>query len=156
MHYEITKSDNDPTGAVSDFIHRHGNSVEIVETTVGAGFKARRAKDAKVSGKDLGELAVEEYARNLPRATGPGFVPLVLFEDPDVLGLTIANMKDVHLLNTTAFLRVLYQEGTLPEGAALIAEINLARKSPLREFEKPARAKSVRSQWLKRGRDGTQ
>ncbi len=156
VHYEITKSGNDPTGAVSEFISRHANSIQVIETTVGAGFTARRARDPKVSGKDLGELAVEEYARHLARTTGPGFVPLVLFEDPDVLGLTIANMKDVHLLNTTAFLRVLYQEGRLPDGADLIDEINLARKSPLREFEKPARTKSLRSQWLKRGRSGTQ
>ena len=154
VEYEITKPENDPTGTTAEFIKRHANTIRIVETTVGVGFKVRRKADPTVRSKDLGELAVEEYARHLVRTTGPSFVPLVLFEDPDVLGLTIANMKDVHLLNTTAFLRALYEEEELPEGKDLIDTINRSRKSPLREFEKPARTKRLRSQWLKRGDGG--
>lgn len=149
VHYEITKPANDRDGKIADFIRRHGNMINIVATTVGDGFQARLARDPNTSSKDLGELAVEEYARYLRRSTGPSFVPLVLFEDPDVLELTIANMKDVHLLNTTALLRTLYEEELVPEGNELIERINRARKSPLREFEKPARTKRIRSQWLK-------
>ncbi len=154
FHYEITKQENDPEGQVRNYLRLQANRVSIIDTTVGAGYQARKAKNPGVSGKDLGELAVEEYARALARTTGPSFVPLVLFEDPDVLGLTIANMKGVHLLNTTGFLRVLYEENELPEGQDLIERISRSRKSPLLEFEKPARTKRIRSQWLRKTTDG--
>jgi len=74
----------------------------------------------------------------------------VLFEDPDVLELRIAKLKDVHLLNTTAWLTTLHEAGELPEGKELIAQINAARATPLDGYEKPARTKKLRSQWLKR------
>lgn len=74
----------------------------------------------------------------------------MLFEDPDVLELRIAKLKDVHLLNTTAWLTTLHEAGELPEGKELIAQINAARATPLDGYEKPARTKKLRSQWLKR------
>ena len=153
VHYEITKPQNDPGGRIRQFIDRHANMIKIVETNVGEGFKSRQAKDPSTPGGNLGEIAVEEYATYLAKTTGPSFVPLVLFEDPDVLHLRIAHMKDVHLLNTTAWLQTLNGAGLLPEGKALIERINKARKSPLIAFEKPARTKKVRSQWLKVDKD---
>ncbi len=83
VHYEITKPQNDVHGRVAAFLERYGNQVEIVETNTGAGFKARRAKDPSTPSSNLGEDAVSEYARLLARTSGPDFVALILFEDPD-------------------------------------------------------------------------
>ncbi len=150
VHYEITKTENDPNGRVAAVLRRMHNQIVIVETNVGVGFQTRRARDPETPSRNLGEIAVEEYATRLARSTGPGFVPLILFEDPDVLELRIAKLKNVHLLNTTAWLTTLYEAGALPEGRELIQQINTGRKTPLDGFERPARTKKLRSQWLKR------
>jgi hypothetical protein len=82
----------------------------------------------------------------LAKSRGPYFIPLVLFEDPDVLGLPIANMKQVHLLNTSAWLYALHDAGMLPDGLEMLARIDAARVTPMRPFEKEARTKKLRSQ----------
>ncbi len=153
VHFEVTKRQNDPDGLVEDYLARQGNRIQIIETSVGIGFKARLARNAKTASKNLGEIAVDEYATMLAHTTGPSFVPLVLFEDPDVLELRIAKLKDVHLLNTTAWLNTLHQSGVLPEGKDLIARINAFRITPLVGLEKPARTKKIRSQWLRLSKD---
>lgn len=83
VHFEVTKPENDPNGAVAAALNRLHNRLEIVETNVGVGFQTRRARDPKTPSANLGEIAVDEYASTLAHTTGPGFVPLVLFEDPD-------------------------------------------------------------------------
>lgn len=55
---------------------------------------------------------MDEYATALSRGTGPDFVPLVLFEDSDVLELRVACLKGVHLLNTTGWLLTLHRRAT--------------------------------------------
>jgi hypothetical protein len=87
-----------------------------------------------------------KYATSLARATGAAFVPLVLFEDPDIMELRIARLKNVHLLNTTAWLLTLHREGLLPEALELIEKINATRKTPLVLFEKVG--VSTSSFWL--------
>jgi hypothetical protein len=124
--------------------------MEIVETNVGVGYQTRLARDPTVPSGNLGEIAVDEYVTTLARGTGPRFVPLVLFEDPDVLNLFIARMKGIHPLNTTAWLLTLYREGLLPEGLELVEQINAARKTPLVPFEKVGATAKVRSTWLRR------
>ena len=150
VHYEITKPQNDPAGEVASALARLHNQIEIVETNVGVGFQTRRARDARESGANLGEIAVDEYATSLARTTSPSFVPLVLFEDPDVLELRIARLKGVHLLNTTGWLMTLHREGLLPEALDLVEQINATRKTPMLPFEKVALTKKVRSTWLRR------
>jgi hypothetical protein len=68
--------------------------------------------------------------------TGPTFVPLVLFEEPDIMELRIARLKNVHLLNTTGWLMTLHREGLLPDALELIEKINATCKTPLVPFEK--------------------
>jgi hypothetical protein len=114
------------------------------------GFRTRRARDPRAPSADLGEIAVDEYATSLARRTGPGFVPLVLFEDPDVMNLRIARLRGVHLLNTTAWLLTLHREGLLPEGLDLVEQINIGRATALVPFEKVGLTKRVRSSWLRR------
>lgn len=150
VHYEITKPENDPDGAVAAFLTRLGNQIEIVETFVGIGFRTRKAQNPDTPSKNLGEIAVEEYATGLARSSGPSFVPLVLFEDPDVLELRVARLKDVHLLNTTGWLQALTKEGLLPDGKALIEAINGSRRTPMLPIDRPARTKRFRSTWLRR------
>lgn len=117
VHDEITRPENDPRGDIAVALHRLHNHIEIVETNVGAGFRARRARGEDPSSRNLGEIAVDEYATSLAHSSGPGFVPLVLFEDPDVLELRIARLTNVHLLNTTAWLMTLHREGLAARGA---------------------------------------
>lgn len=150
VHYEITKPENDPKGEVAAGLQRLHNQIEIVETNVGVGFRIRRARDPQTPGGGLGEIAVDEYATALAHSTGPNFVPLVLFEDPDVMDLRVARLKGVHLLNTTAWLLTLHREGLLPEGVDLVEQINASRKTPMVPFEKLGLTRRVRSTWLRR------
>jgi hypothetical protein len=77
-------------------------------------------------------------------------VPLVPFEDPDIMSLRIARLKDVHLLNTTAWLLTLHREGLVPEALELVEQINSSRKTPMAPFEKVGLTRKVRSTWLRR------
>jgi hypothetical protein len=128
--------------------------IQLIETNVGAGDRARLARNPQEPSANLGEIAVDEYATLLARTTGPSFVHLVLFEDPDVLELRIARLKDVHLLNTTAWLLTLHREGLLPEALELIESINSTRKTPMIPFEKVGLTKKIRSTWLRRSFGG--
>ncbi len=150
VYYEITKPENDPEGEVAAGLKRLHNQIEIVETNVGVGYQTRRARNPQEPGGNLGEIAVDEYATAIARSTGPDFVPLVLFEDPDVMELRIARLKGVHLLNTTGWLLTLHREGLLPEALELVEKINSSRATPLMPFEKVGLTKRVRSSWLRR------
>ena len=150
VHYEITRPENDPTGEVAAALARLHNQIEIVETNVGVGYQTRRARNPHTPSGGLGEIAVDEYATSLARHTGPGFVPLVLFEDPDVMNLRVARLRGVHLLNTTAWLLTLHREGLLPEALELVEKINTSRATPLVPFERVGLTKRVRSSWLRR------
>lgn len=151
--YEITKPQNDMHGRVAEFLKRFGNHVEIVETVVGVGFKTLRTRDPDTPSSNLGEEAVSEYARRLARTSGPYFVPLVLFEDPDVLTLPVATLANVHLLNTTGWLNALHASNIIPDAKDLIDRINAGRRTPMRPFDRPARTKKLRSTFLRKSRD---
>lgn len=153
VHWEVTKPENDPTGEIAATLKRLGNRIEIIETLTGLGFQAKRARDPRTKSINVGELAVNEYAISLARTSGPRFVPLILYEDPDVEALPVARLKNVHMLNTTAFLTALYQAGVLPDGLQLIEKINAQRKTPMRPVERPARTKKIRSTWIRRSID---
>jgi hypothetical protein len=150
VHYEITKPENDPKGEGAAALTRLHNQIEIVETNVGVGYRTRRARNPQEPSSDLGEIAVDEYATSLARHSGPNFVPLVLFEDPDVMDLRIARLRGVHSLNTTAWLLTLHREGLVPEALELVEQINADRMTPLVPFEKVGLTKRVRSSWLRR------
>ena len=141
---------NDPAGNIAAALHQIHNHIQVVETNVGVGYQIRRARNPKEPSGSLGEIAIEEYATFLAKTTGPGFVPLVLFEDPDVLELRIARLREVHLLNTTAWLLTLHREGILPEALELVEKINSTRKTPMIPFEKVGLTKKIRSTWLRR------
>jgi hypothetical protein len=148
--YEITKPENDPTGAAAAGLNLLHNQIEIVETYIGLGFQARKARGSEVSGRNLGEIAVDEYATRLAHTTPPSFVPLVLFEDPDVHTLRIARLDGVHLINTSAFLLTLSGQNLVKDADAIIRQINETRASPMTPFEKPAKTAKIISNILKR------
>jgi hypothetical protein len=150
VKYEVTKPEHDPDGRISNMFKRLGNSLTVIETVVGEGFKAKRAKDPKFSGGNLGEAAVNEYALGLRKTHSASFMPLVLFEDPDVLELRIADVAGIYLINTSAWLFGLYQEGLLPEGLELIDKINSYRKTPMERIDRDARTKKLRATWRRR------
>jgi hypothetical protein len=150
VHYEITKPENDPAGEVAAGLARLHNQIEIVETNVGVGYQTRRARNPQTPSGDLGEIAVDEYATSLAHHTGPSFVPLILFEDPDVMNLRVARLRGVHMLNTTAWLLTLHREGLLPEALELVEKINTSRATPLVPFEKVGVTRRIRSTWLRR------
>jgi hypothetical protein len=78
----------------------------------------------------------------------PGLVPLVLFEDPDILELRVARLKNAHLLNTAAMLIGLADAGVEPEGRQILKRVNELRKSPMLPVDRPARTKKVESEWV--------
>jgi hypothetical protein len=153
VHYEITKTANDPDGKVAAWLLRMGNRITIVETLVGLGFRTKIARGEMPPAGNLGEIALDEYATQLARAAPPNFVPLVLFEDPDVLQTRIARLPRVHLLNTAAWIRALADEGIITDGAQVLADINAQRKSPLLPLERPGRTRRVQSRWLRKRSD---
>lgn len=150
VHYEITKKANDPDGKIAAALHRLQNQVVIVPTVTGAGFKALRANDPKYPSKNLGEQAVDEYARRIARLQSPIFIPLVLFEDPDVLELQVARAKGVHLLTTKAWLKALGDAGLLADAKELMARIDALRKTAMVPIERDVRTKKIKSVWLRR------
>ena len=150
VYYEITKPENDPDDRVAAALKRLGNQIQVIETSVGVGFIERRRRNPATRNSNLGEIAVDEYATTLAHTNSASFVPLVLFEDPDVLNLRIAKLKNVHLMNTTAWLLTLNREGLLPEGLGLVEQINQSRKTPMVPFEKAGLTKKIRSTWLRR------
>lgn len=150
VHFEMTKPEHDPKGEIAEFVSRNGNRIQIVETVVGIGFKVARSRDPKARSSNLGDAAVSEYALRLRRTGSPSFVPLVLFEDPDVLELPIANVAGIYLLNTTAWLFGMYQGGFLPEGLQLIDRVNEQRRTPMERIDLDARTRKLRATWRRR------
>jgi hypothetical protein len=150
VHWEITKPQNDPDGKIAAALNSLHNQIEVVVTAAGAGFKAIRATNSAFRSSNLGEQAVDEYARRISQLQSPPFIPLVLFEDPDVLKLQVAKLKGVHLLNTKAWLVALGEEGLLPDAHELIEKIDALRKTAMVPFEKDARSRKIKSVWLRR------
>lgn len=64
--------------------------------------------------------------------------------------LRIARLKNVHLLNTAAWLLTLHREGLLPDALELVEQINSTRRTPMVPFEKVDLTKKVRSTWLRK------
>ena len=151
--YEITKPANDPGGKVGAWLGGMGNRMSTIETNVGVGFQLRRSRDPKTPSGNLGEIAIDEYATHLALTGSPTFVPLVLFEDPDVLETRIARLPRVHLLNTAAWIRALTDEGIIPDGQQILDAINEGRKSPMMPLERPGRTRRIQSKWLRRPAD---
>jgi hypothetical protein len=152
VEYEITKEANDPKGEVKAWLRRMGNRVVIEETFLGLGFRTKVERGETPSSANLGEIAVDEYATRLALHGSPTFVPLVLFEDPDVLETRIARLPRVHLLNTAAWIRALTDEKIIADGPAVLDAINAQRNSPLKPVERPGQTARVRSRWLTRRR----
>jgi hypothetical protein len=150
VHYEITKKANDPDGKIAAALHRLQNQVVVIPTVTGAGFKALRAANPGYPSKNLGEQAVDEYARSIARLQSPIIVPLVLFEDPDVLDLKVARTKGVHLLTTKAWLKALGDAGLLADAKELMARIDALRKTTMLPIERDVRTKKIKSVWLRR------
>jgi hypothetical protein len=84
----------------------------------------------------------------LARQGNPTMIPLVLFEDPDVLELRIARLKNAHLLNTAAMLIGLADAGVEPEARQILKSINETRKSPMLPVDRPAKTKKIESEWV--------
>ncbi len=91
------------------------------------------------------EIAVDEYATRLARQDDPRVVPLVLFEDPDILELRIARLRNVHLINTAALLTGLHELGIVEDADHVLEEINALRKTPMLPVERPARTRQIES-----------
>ena len=154
VRYEITREANDPKGEVKAWLQQMSNRVIIEETLVGLGFQTKVECGETPSIANLGEIAVDEYATSLAWRGSPTFVPLVPFEDPDVLEARIARLPRVHLLNTAAWIRALADEEIISNGPAVLEAINGQPNSPLRPLERPGQTARVRSRWLtKKGRD---
>jgi hypothetical protein len=145
---EAMRPVNDVTGNVRKWFGTLPNNVEIVDTTVGLGLKARRERGEDPPTGQLGEIAVDEHATVLARQGNAAMIPLVLFEDPDVLELRIARLKNAHLLNTAAMLIGLAEAGIEPEALQILKSINEMRRSPMLPVDRPARTKKIESEWV--------
>lgn len=146
---EAQRPPNDLNGAVRAWFAERSNLLTTVETTVGLGLAARRARGETPSTRDFGELAVEDYATSLPYQGEGKTLPLVLFEDPDVLESRLRKAPNVHLLNTAALLLGLKELGLMSDAVDVLAAINEERRSPMLPFEEPARTRKIQSTFLK-------
>ena len=136
---EARRARNDPSGAVRLWWDTRPNNVQEVSTLVGDGLRYRRSRGESPKTGGLGEIAVDEYASILARTGGQDDIPLVLFEDPDMLGLSVARLRNVHLMNTSALLLNLHRMDVLPEGREIVARINAMRKTPMEPIDRPAK-----------------
>ena len=143
----MTKSANDPDGSIAAAIQRMGNSLQVVETAVGTGFRTMRARDPSFRSKNLGEQAVAEHVLRLLDQKAPGFVPLVWFEDPGVVEMEMFKNERIHFLTTAALLQILLRSGLLPDAKSIQRQIDGQRKSPLAKVERPGRIMKRVSQW---------
>jgi hypothetical protein len=142
---EARRPQNDLNGAVRAWLDARPNNVVIETTFVGAGLRQERERGlAPVTG-NLGEIAVDEYATRLARQGDPWLVPLVLFEDPDILELRVARLKNVHLINTAALLAGLHELGLVEDGSEILRAINALRRTPMMPIELPARTRRIES-----------
>lgn len=73
----------------------------------------------------------------------------MLFEDPDVLELRIARLRNVHLLNTAGLLIGLHQLGILDDAKSVLDEINGLRTTPMLPIDRPARTSRHQSTFAK-------
>ena len=117
---------------------------------IGFGFKTKLERGEAPPSGNLGEIAVDEYATRLAHRGSQTFVPLVLFEDPDVLETRIARLPRVHLLNTAAWIRALIDNKVISDGMEILEAINALRKSPMLPIEKPGRTSRIESKWIRK------
>jgi hypothetical protein len=82
---EAQRSENDTTGRVARWLAARLNNVSIAETMVGFGLRTKRERGEQPPTTNLGEIAVDEFATALAKRGHPNQIPLVWFEDPDVL-----------------------------------------------------------------------
>jgi hypothetical protein len=150
VKYEVIKPKNDPQERIAAWLVRMGNQIVTIETFVGKGFQSETEKGNNPASGNLGEIAVDEYASRIALEGSPNFVPLVLFEDPDVLDLRIARLDRVHLLNTAGWIKALQDDGIIDDGVALMKAINAERKTPMDPYERPGQTSRIRSVWTKR------
>jgi hypothetical protein len=69
-----------------------GNRVTIEETLVRVGFQTKVERGEAPASRNLGEIAIDEYATRLALSGSPTFLPVVLFEDLNVLETRIARL----------------------------------------------------------------
>lgn len=155
VRYEVTKPANDGDGKVAAWLKRMGNAISVVETMVGFGFRMKLEGGMTPQSRNLDEIAVEEYATQLALGGSPTFIPLVLFEDPDVLQTRVARLPRVHLLNTAAWIRALADQEVISDGPELLIAINAQRTSPMIPIERPGRTRRIQSKWLRKTADDT-
>ena len=136
---EARRPRNDTSGAVRRWWEMRPNNVQEVSTLVGDGLRYRRSRGESPKTGGLGEIAVDEYASMLARTGGREEIPLVLFEDPDMLELSVARLKNVHLMNTSALILNLHGMGVLQDGREIVASINALRKTPMEPIDRPAK-----------------
>lgn len=142
---EAVRPQNDVNSAVRAWLDKRPNNVSIVETNVGLGLKHRRERGETPQTGNLGEIAVDEYATVLARQGSDRLIPLVLFEDPDMLELRVARLSHVHMINTAALLRNLKALDVVDDAVDILDEINRLRISPMAPIERPAKSTKIRS-----------
>ncbi len=142
---EAQRSPNDTSGAVRRWWETRPNNVQEVSTLVGDGLRYRRSRGENPKTGGLGEIAVDEYASIVARTGRQDEIPLVLFEDPDILELSVTRLKNVHLMNTSALLLNLHRMDILRDGRDIVARINALRKTPMEPIDRPAKTSKHQS-----------
>lgn len=145
--HEMRGGSHDQTSALAGWLDRNANRIEVVSTEIGETFRKARLVDPDHPAGNLGERAVEEYARRYARDTPKTYVPLVLFEDSDVIADTeLPRTKGVHLVNIRAWLGTLKRLGIVPDADEILEDLlEHGKLNP--DYEKPARTKDVEGVW---------
>jgi predicted nucleic acid-binding protein len=145
--YEMRFGKHDQGLALSQWLDRNANRLEVEVTEIGETFRKARVADPSHPTGNLGERAVEEYARRYARLTPKSHIPLVLFEDRDVVEDTeLPRQKDVHLINIRSWLSTLKRNGLIPDVDDVLRQM-LAHGKLNPEYEKVGRTKAYESVW---------
>lgn len=145
--HEMRHGSHDQTTTLDRWLGRNANRIDVVCTEIGETFRKARIVDPLHPGGNLGERAVEEYARRYARDTPRTYVPIVLFEDRDVIEETeLTRTKGVHLVNIRAWLGTLKRLDIVPDADHVLDRmLEHGKLNP--HFEKPARTKDVGGVW---------
>lgn len=100
---------------LSEFMAIHGDRIDVIETSVCADNKARRAR-GEILGKGRGDLAIADFLLNYVDEVTENAPALLITEDKRLLGRLSrqeAFTSNTHFITTAAYLRALENLGVI-------------------------------------------
>ena len=128
---------------LSKFMATHADRIDVIETSVCADNKARRAR-GEILGKGRGDLAIADFLLNYVDDVTKNAPALLITEDKGLLGRLSrqeAFTSNTHFITTAAYLRALEKRGIIasfPDVWSSIVDANVNGDIALHRSPNPA------------------